>query len=76
MGLTYLKLGKPRKAGSSLQQCLAIDPDDVQANYALGTMYLRYGPAKLARQAFDKVLEQDPNHVRAREKLAQLDQKE
>ena len=75
LALTYLKLGHPRKAVYNLRQCLDIDPDDVPASYALGISYLGNGDPRRARRAFEKVLEMDPDHSKAREKLAQLEQK-
>ena len=47
-----------------------MDPDHIEAHYALGTLLAESGDAAGARRHLSRVLSLDPGHSRAEERLA------
>ena len=61
LGLAYLNLGAPEKAGKALTEAARLVPNDPQAHYALCLYYARKGDTQAAAQEFQTVQKLDPN---------------
>lgn len=72
LGLGYLQKGRPDWARDRLQRALEIDPNDPQANDAMGLVWQTEGELDLAEDSFKKALREDPKFTLARHHLGRL----
>ncbi|MEK9712123.1 MAG: tetratricopeptide repeat protein [Thalassolituus sp.] len=72
LGLGYLQKGRPDWARERLQRALEIDPDDPQANDAMGLVWQTEGELDLAEESFKKALKEDNEFTLARHHLGRL----
>ena len=72
LGLGYLQKGRPDWARDRLQRALEINPDDPQANDAMGLVWQTEGELDLAEDSFKKALREDPDFTLARHHLGRL----
>ena len=72
LGLGYLQKGRPDWARDRLQRALEINPDDPQANDAMGLVWQTEGELDLAEESFKKALREDPDFTLARHHLGRL----
>ena len=72
LGLGYLQKGRPDWARDRLLRALEIDPNDPQANDAMGLVWQTEGELDLAEDSFKKALREDPKFTLARHHLGRL----
>ena len=72
LGLGYLQKGRPDWARDRLQRALEIDPNDPQANDAMGLVWQTEGELDLAEDSFKKALREDAKFTLARHHLGRL----
>jgi len=72
LGLGYLQKGRPDWARDRLQRALEIDPEDPQANDAMGLVWQMEGELDLAEDSFKKALKYDPKFTLAEHHIGRL----
>lgn len=72
LGLGYLQKGRPDWARDRLHKALEINPDDPQANDAMGLVWQTEGELDLAEEFFQKAISEDPSFTLARHHLGRL----
>ena len=64
-GVAFFQHGYFDQAVESFQQVIALNPEDPEANYNLGTLYLRRSALSQARQYLQKAMELRPDYPEA-----------
>lgn len=72
LGLGYLQKGRPDWARDRLQRALEINPDDPEANDAMGLVWQTEGELDLAEDSFKKAMSEDPQFTQAKHHLGRL----
>lgn len=72
LGLGYLNKGRPDWARDRLKKALDIDPNNPQANDAMGLVWQAEGELDLSEEFFKKAIKEDPEFVLAKHHLGRL----
>lgn len=72
LGIEYLKQLRPREAYPVLQHYISLQPDDVDAHFALAIVYGQTGRQTEAIHQLERVIELQPRHPQASQMLQQL----
>lgn len=72
IGACHLHLGEPHKAREACNRALALDPDDIEARWILGSALIAEGQPADAARAFREILEIAPDHQDAFSELVRL----
>jgi len=72
LGLGYLQKGRPDWARDRLQKALEIEPENPQANDAMGLVWQTEGELDLAEEFFRKAIAEDASFTLARHHLGRL----
>jgi Flp pilus assembly protein TadD len=66
LGITFAgQHGQQQEARAQFEQCLKLDPANVESRYQLGLIFKSEGEAKKAIQMFEQVITQAPKHANA-----------
>jgi type IV pilus assembly protein PilF len=72
LGLGYLNKGRPDWARDRLKKALDINPNDPEANDAMGLVWQAEGELDLSEEFFKKAIKEDPKFVLAKHHLGRL----
>ena len=75
IALAHLQLQDARKAREACHRALALDPDHLQARWALGCALVEEDRTDEALREFKEVLERDPGHLPAFQEVVRLRKK-
>lgn len=72
IGASYLHLGEPAHAREACNRALALDEDDLEARWVLGSALVAEGAAEEAARVFREILERAPDHEDAFAEIVRL----
>lgn len=72
IGASYLHLGEPAHAREACNRALALDEDDLEARWVLGSSLVAEGATEDAVRVFREILERAPDHQDAFAELVRL----